>query len=114
MRPSMNTILIIPVAILLLAALPCSAQTDSFDRGYEQGYQAENPNSITPIAPIPSIPEPGQTNFQEGIKEGAEQGLEEKGQDYQSGVDDGVQQEQDDSSNNGDSDQSGDGDSDNN
>ena len=104
------TVLIIPVA-LLLAALPCAAQSDSFHRGYEQGYQAENPNSIMPIAPIPSIPELGQTYFQEGIKEGAEQGQEENGRDYQSGVDEGIQQGQDDSTNS-DSD-GGDSDSDN-
>ena len=98
------TIFIVPVASLLLTVLPCAAQSDSFQRGYQQGYQAENPNSITPIAPIPSIPELGSNYYQEGIKEGAEQGQEENGTDYQSGVDNGVQQEQDNSTDSGDSD----------
>ena len=104
----MMTIFIIFVASLILTALPCAAQSDSFQRGYQQGYQAENPNSITPIAPIPSIPEMGSNYYEEGIKEGAEQGQEDNGTDYQSGVDEGVQQGEDNSADSdGDSDSGG-------
>jgi len=88
-------------ALLLCAASPCVAQ-NSFDRGFEQGYQAENPNSLTPIPPIGNIPELGQTDFQEGIKEGAEQGLRDNGQDYESGYDQGQQDRQDSDDSSGD------------
>lgn len=67
-------------ALSLLATWVSSALTqDAFERGFEQGYQAEIPNSITPIPPIPPIPELGQTDFQAGIAAGAKQGLEDSG-----------------------------------
>jgi hypothetical protein len=96
-RGDMKVYLTTAIALLLCAASPCIAQ-DSFQRGFQQGYQAENPDSITPIAPIPSIPAPGQGYYEEGIKEGAEQGQEDQGQDYQSGYDQGQQDQQDDDS----------------
>ena len=84
-------------ALLVCVASPCVAQ-DSFQRGFQQGYEAENPNSITPIAPVPNIPDLGSNYFQEGIKEGAEEGQEDNSTDYQSGYDQGQQDQQDDDS----------------
>lgn len=104
MRHLMMTVLTISGAFLLLTVLPCAAQTDSFDRGFQQGYQAENPNSLTPLPPLPSLPPLGSNYYQEGIKEGVERGQEENGTDYQSGVDEGAQQQQDDSTDSGDGD----------
>jgi hypothetical protein len=100
-------LLVIPVAVLLSFSF-CAAQTDSFNRGYEQGYQAENPGSLTPLAPVPSIPDVGSNYYQEGIKEGAEQGQEDNSTDYQSGYDQGQEDQQDEDS--GSMDDSGGGD----
>ena len=55
------------------------ADDDAFDRGFEQGYQAENPGSVTPLPPLPPLPEMGQSDFQAGIAAGAEQGIEDSG-----------------------------------
>jgi hypothetical protein len=104
MRPSMITVWIIPVALPFLTALPFAGQTDNtFEQtdSFDQGYQAEDGNSISPVAPIPGVPEPGQDYFPEGTKEGAEAEQPQNGQDYQNGVDADALPEQDDSTDRG-------------
>lgn len=75
----MKTYLLAAIAALALGG-PAYAQ-NAFNRGFDLGYQAQNPNALTPLAPLGGLPPLGQNEFQAGVVAGVNRANEDTGAD---------------------------------